>query len=117
MGQQNGLAGSKAGAHPVRWERQGDPPGENRAIPAFDVHAHTVVETVHVDGAKPGKPSQRQLSWRFEPPAAPPPPAPKGRWWAGWLPDPRGRHDFRYWDGKCWTDNVADDGAAGVDPV
>ncbi|MCU1346787.1 MAG: hypothetical protein JWL70_3053 [Acidimicrobiia bacterium] len=25
---------------------------------------------------------------------------------AGWYPDPRGRHDVRYWDGSRWTFNV-----------
>lgn len=26
---------------------------------------------------------------------------------AGWLPDPTGEHDLRYWDGATWTDHVA----------
>ena len=34
----------------------------------------------------------------------------------GWLPDPNGKHDHRYWDGTEWTENVADVGVAGVDP-
>jgi hypothetical protein len=29
---------------------------------------------------------------------------------AGWKADPTGRHQFRYWDGSGWTENVADDG-------
>ena len=29
---------------------------------------------------------------------------------AGWLPDPNGRHELRYWDGAQWTDNVSDSG-------
>jgi hypothetical protein len=36
---------------------------------------------------------------------------------AGWHPDPRGRHELRYWDGTQWTDHVADDGAMSTDPV
>jgi hypothetical protein len=34
---------------------------------------------------------------------------------ADWYPDPRGGHEFRYWDGAAWTDNVADGGLASVD--
>ncbi|MDO8964818.1 MAG: DUF2510 domain-containing protein [Coriobacteriia bacterium] len=36
---------------------------------------------------------------------------------AGWYDDPEGRHQSRYWDGGCWTENCADDGVAVVDPV
>jgi Protein of unknown function (DUF2510) len=35
---------------------------------------------------------------------------------AGWQPDPTGRHQYRYWDGSVWTDNVSDDGATSIDP-
>ena len=34
---------------------------------------------------------------------------------ADWYPDPRGRHELRYWDGTAWTDNVADGGRTSVD--
>lgn len=27
---------------------------------------------------------------------------------AGWYPDPSGRHELRYWDGKGWTSHVRD---------
>jgi len=36
---------------------------------------------------------------------------------AGWQPDPRGRHEYRYWDGTRWTDHVADQGKVSRDPV
>lgn len=36
---------------------------------------------------------------------------------AGWHPDPRGRHEHRYWDGTQWTDHVADAGVMATDPV
>src|SRR3954447_7646864 len=36
---------------------------------------------------------------------------------AGWHPDPRGRHEHRYWDGSQWTDHVADAGVMSTDPV
>jgi hypothetical protein len=35
----------------------------------------------------------------------------------GWQPDPTGRHEYRYWDGGRWTDDVADAGMTAVDPV
>lgn len=36
---------------------------------------------------------------------------------AGWKPDPAGRHQYRYWDGTAWTDQVSDDGAISSDPM
>jgi hypothetical protein len=36
---------------------------------------------------------------------------------AGWKADPTGRHQFRYWDGFQWTENVADAGRQTRDPV
>jgi hypothetical protein len=33
----------------------------------------------------------------------------------GWLPDPTSRHQYRYWDGARWTDDVADGGVASTD--
>jgi hypothetical protein len=24
-----------------------------------------------------------------------------------WLPDPDGRHEYRWWDGQSWTDQVS----------
>ena len=35
---------------------------------------------------------------------------------AGWLTDPSGRHQHRYWDGAAWTEHVADAGRQSVDP-
>ena len=35
---------------------------------------------------------------------------------AGWYPDPSGRHDFRYWDGKGWSSQISDGGLGGTDP-
>jgi uncharacterized protein YxjI len=34
---------------------------------------------------------------------------------AGWYPDPFGRHEMRYWDGRAWTANVATRGVAAMD--
>jgi uncharacterized protein YxjI len=33
----------------------------------------------------------------------------------GWLPDPFGRHETRWWDGTRWTEHVASHGRQGVD--
>lgn len=34
-----------------------------------------------------------------------------------WQPDPTGRHHYRWWDGKQWTDIVADHGVESRDPM
>lgn len=34
-----------------------------------------------------------------------------------WYADPTGRHQYRYWDGTAWTENVADSGQTSSDPV
>jgi hypothetical protein len=36
---------------------------------------------------------------------------------ANWYPDPKGRHQHRYWDGMTWTDHVSDNGITSIDPV
>ena len=36
---------------------------------------------------------------------------------AGWMTDPLGRHELRFWDGTRWTDHVSDGGATSSDPV
>ena len=33
----------------------------------------------------------------------------------GWLTDPSGRHQLRYWDGVAWTPHVSDNGVASQD--
>lgn len=35
----------------------------------------------------------------------------------GWQPDPTARHEYRYWDGSQWTDDVSDGGVTSVDAV
>lgn len=34
---------------------------------------------------------------------------------AAWLPDPRGKHELRYWDGGAWTAHVSDEGVQSTD--
>jgi len=36
---------------------------------------------------------------------------------SGWYPDPRGRHEIRYWDGEQWTEHVSDDGGVTRDAL
>lgn len=36
---------------------------------------------------------------------------------AGWAADPFGRHQWRYWDGTRWTDQVADGSTQSTDPA
>ncbi len=38
-------------------------------------------------------------------------------WAAGWYPDPLGRHEHRYWDGREWTHHVGSGGHQSIDPV
>ena len=34
-----------------------------------------------------------------------------------WQPDPSGRHETRWWDGRRWTEHVSDAGTVSVDPI
>ncbi|WP_419917865.1 RDD family protein [Candidatus Poriferisocius sp.] len=36
---------------------------------------------------------------------------------SSWDPDPTGRHQYRWWDGERWTDQVADNGVQRVDSL
>lgn len=36
---------------------------------------------------------------------------------AGWYPDPSGRHEQRYWDGKGWTGHVSSGGVRSEEPL
>lgn len=36
---------------------------------------------------------------------------------AGWMPDPSGRFEQRYWDGTAWTENVSTGGVTSADPI
>jgi protocatechuate 3,4-dioxygenase beta subunit len=36
---------------------------------------------------------------------------------SGWHPDPRGRHQYRCWNGQTWSAEVADNGARTTDPL
>jgi len=47
-------------------------------------------------------------------PSAPPTAPPVA---PGWAADPYGRHQWRYWDGSRWTDQVADGSTQSTDPA
>jgi hypothetical protein len=36
---------------------------------------------------------------------------------AAWLKDPTGRHEYRYWEGTRWTDDVSDAGRPSKESV
>lgn len=40
-----------------------------------------------------------------------------GNWQPGWLPDPEGRYEYRWWDGQSWTDQVSHQGQPGRAPM
>jgi hypothetical protein len=50
-------------------------------------------------------------------PTTPTTPAAAGPGSPGWAADPFGRHQWRYWDGTRWTDQVADGSTQSTDPA
>lgn len=52
--------------------------------------------------------------WNQPPPYVPAPTPPP---LFGWYPDPTGRHEQRYWDGRHWSHRVSDGGVRGDDPL
>jgi len=66
--------------------------------------------------------SQSVLPVRARPAPAPAPPPPVAAPTAapgapGWAADPYGRHQWRYWDGNRWTEQVADGSTQSSDPA
>jgi hypothetical protein len=63
----------------------------------------------------------------MSPPDLPPPPPPAGARAptppaeplqpSGWFPDPNGRYEHRYFNGRAWTADVADGGQRTIDPL
>lgn len=77
-----------------------------------------------------GQPDSAELAQLYPPSAWPQPPSaspqPPSAWPqppqsattyipGGWHRDPHGRHEYRWWDGAGWTDQVADNGVAAVE--
>jgi hypothetical protein len=48
--------------------------------------------------------------------AVPGAPAPAGPG-PSWQGDPTGRHEYRWWTGSAWADQVSDGGTTGHDPI
>ncbi len=87
------------------------------------VHASTgrgtATQLLAAPVATPGTPEIfRPPPEAVAPLAAAPRPAPNRPTLAArWLPDPTGRHQYRYWDGGSWTENVYDAGVESRDAV
>ncbi len=68
-------------------------------------------------GPAPGMPLFQDQT-RAASPAAPPRTGPTYTGVpAGWMADPSGKHEQRYWSGSAWSDHVMDDGTPGIDPL
>jgi hypothetical protein len=73
---------------------------EQKAMPPAPVN--TTIPAPSAEGTKLVAPAQAPS------PALPPP---------MWAADPTGRHQWRYWDGKIWTEYVTDNGHESQDPT
>lgn len=63
--------------------------------------------------AGPGRPARRTSTLSAV--TAPVPPTATEQ--PGWFPDPNGRHEHRYFNGRAWTADVADGGERAIDPL
>ncbi len=63
------------------------------------------------------QPTERPVPAKPSDDRRPPAPEPTPVVPSGWKADPTGRHQFRYWDGFHWTENVADAGEQSRDTV
>jgi len=64
--------------------------------------------------AAPAAPGAAPTAAPAAAPSAPPTAPPVA---PGWAADPYGRHQWRYWDGSRWTDQVADGSTQTTDPA
>jgi len=87
------------------------------ASPAMRTRLTGVISTF--GGTVPASPGVVAPGFAPPPPMAAPPPTPASSPASppAWHPDPSGRHEQRYWDGKGWTDEVLDKGQPGTDPA
>ena len=81
--------------------------------------AATTPPVMAASTSPPPPPRQRRAPTIPSAAVPPPPPgavpAPVAE--PGWKTDPRGRHEYRWWDGHTWTALVADHGVTANDPV
>lgn len=61
----------------------------------------------------PRRPRARRYAVHVGRPPLPPPPLLD----PAWYPDPTGRYEARYWDGRTWTSHISHYGATGADPL
>jgi hypothetical protein len=103
----------------VRWDCPSADPWNpsHTAIPAFEAQKYRVMRLEQDEALGGYSVAPKQNNWESDPWPEPPPAAPTGQWWAGWLPDPKHRYEFRYWDGSGWTNHVASGGVTGFDLV
>ena len=87
---------------------QGAPPGRATWLPVRVKAAEPEPERPALTEA-PDRPTEQRGIAVSRPFSGLPPP--------GWHPDPSGRHWWRWWDGRDWTDHVADGGAPYLDPL
>ena len=81
---------------PARRRRQGRQPGAPAPTSSF-TGATTRHKAAEAGDASPGKITYTGIA-------------------PGWLVDPTGRHERRYWSGSAWTEHVIDGGVPGIDP-
>ena len=85
-----------------------------QAIGVFFCLVGLVLSIVYLTSIRPKVAAAQEGGGRAGP-GAPPPPPPSVP--PGWLPDPSGRHQLRYWDGSAWTANVSDGGNQSTEPT
>lgn len=103
---------------------EGNPPGRASWLPGRNATMGAVTSTSSPATAPAAAPASTGTSTppqdamrRGATPTAPPEPPGSALPPPGWHPDPSGRHWWRWWDGRGWTDHVADGGAPYVDPL
>ena len=88
---------------------QGSPPGRATWLPMVAPVPKPAAPATPGPTAVPERPTEQGPVAATQPFSKLPPP--------GWHPDPSGRHWWRWWDGRGWTDHVADGGAPYLDQL
>lgn len=70
-------------------------------------------ETTGRSAPRPRRSRTRRYAVDVGRPPLPPPPLLD----PAWYPDPTGRYEARYWDGRTWTSHISHYGATGADPL
>ncbi len=102
------------GIHPVLWLLAGLLFGLIGSILCFVAVATT--KTGPVGGQYPYPYNAPQPGYGGGYGAPPPGQYPPQAAPAGWMPDPTGRHQYRYWSGAGWTSDVSTNGVQSTDP-